>query len=344
MQRPAAAAVSNLRADMPALANKVYFNYGGQGPLPEASLNAMVRAWRCIQELGPFSGEVFPYREQLISDLREALASLCSVPAERLACTENVTSGCILPLWGLPWQRGDHVLVGDCEHPGVVAACRELARRQGLELSTFPVQDCYEPAAALQRLEAALQPNTRLVVMSHVLWNTGAVMPVAAVGEALKAHPQQPWLLVDGAQSAGCVPLAAAVQAADVYAFTGHKWAVWSGRAWGCCCVGTPAGGGSTHDHGVARPAWIGPGQPRRSPVVLKCSALRGGHQLLPPHGRPAAVACVSEQAGQRGDALADDSGQQPGSLGTPPEAGACGNVATTTAGSGPGELQGARP
>lgn len=223
MQR-SAAAVSNLRADMPALANKVYFNYGGQGPLPGASLNAMVRAWRRIQELGPFSGDVFPYREQLINGLREALASLCSVSAERLAFTENVTSGCILPLWGLPWQRGDHVLLGDCEHPGVVAACRELARRQELALSIFPVHDCYEPAAALQRLEAALQPNTRLVVLSHVLWSTGAVMPVAAVGQALKAHPQQPWLLVDGAQSVGCVPLAAAVEAADVYAFTGHKW------------------------------------------------------------------------------------------------------------------------
>ena len=223
MQRPAAA-VSNLRADMPALANKAYFNYGGQGPLPGASLNAMVRAWRRIQALGPFSGDVFPYREQLISSLREALASLCTVPAERLAFTENVTSGCILPLWGLPWRPGDQLLLSDCEHPGVVAACRELAQRQHLELATFAVHDCYEPAAALERLEAALQPNTRLVVLSHVLWNTGAVMPVAAVGQALRDHPQQPWLLVDGAQSVGCLPLAAAVQAADVYAFTGHKW------------------------------------------------------------------------------------------------------------------------
>ena len=45
---------------MPALANKVYFNYGGQGPLPTPSLEAIQQAWATIQELGPFSEAVFP--------------------------------------------------------------------------------------------------------------------------------------------------------------------------------------------------------------------------------------------------------------------------------------------
>ena len=225
MDRPAAA-IRRLRDAMPALANahKVYLNYGGQGPLPQPSLHAMVRAWTRIQELGPFSGDAFPYREQLITGLREALASLCAIPVRRLAFTENVTGGCILPLWGLPWREGDQLLVSNCEHPGVIAACQELAQRQRLEFATFAVHDCCEPAATLQRLDGALRPNTRLVVLSHLLWNTGAVMPVAAVGQVLTAHPQQPWLLVDGAQSVGCLPLADAVSAADIYAFTGHKW------------------------------------------------------------------------------------------------------------------------
>jgi L-cysteine/cystine lyase len=45
----------SFRGQLPALANKTYFNYGGQGPLPEASLEAIVAAWRQIQQLGPFT-------------------------------------------------------------------------------------------------------------------------------------------------------------------------------------------------------------------------------------------------------------------------------------------------
>jgi L-cysteine/cystine lyase len=61
-------------------------------------------------------------------------------------------------------------------------------------------------------------------VLSHLLWNTGQLMPIAAVAERLAAHPRHPWLLVDGAQSFGSLPVAAAAAAADLYACTGHKW------------------------------------------------------------------------------------------------------------------------
>jgi len=214
---------------MPALANKVYFNYGGQGPLPTPSLEAIQASWRTIQELGPFTGSVWPYVGGTVSSLRQRLARWCGVPPERLAFTENVTSGCVLPLWGLPWRAGDELLISDGEHPGVVAACQELAQRQNLGLTSLPVVEARSgseaaQAAVLEALERSLTPRTRLVVLSHLLWNTGQLMPIAAVAARLAQHPNQPWLLVDGAQSLGSVPVAEAAAAADIYACTGHKW------------------------------------------------------------------------------------------------------------------------
>ena len=216
-----------LRGLMPALAGKTYFNYGGQGPLPDPSLAAITKSWRTIQQLGPFTGAVWPFIERTATELRQRLGAWLGVGPQRLAFTENVTSGCVLPLWGLPWQGGDELLISDCEHPGVVAACRELARREGLGLAVLPVQDlrgsqATTDAGVLERLEQALTPRTRLVVLSHLLWNTGQVMPIAAAAERLQGHPNQPWLLVDGAQSLGSLPLADA--GADIYACTGHKW------------------------------------------------------------------------------------------------------------------------
>lgn len=209
---------------MPALANKIYFNYGGQGPLPTASLHAMAESWRRIQELGPFAPPAFSYVGERITALRQALAAICGVPPQRLAFTENVTSGCVLPLWGLPWRAGDQLLISDGEHPGVVATCHEMARREQLCVKTLPVQDCWGAEQVLERLDEALQPRTRLVALSHLLWTTGAAMPIPAVGQRLEEHANHPWLLVDGAQSVGVVPLEDAVAAADLYAFTGHKW------------------------------------------------------------------------------------------------------------------------
>ena len=220
---------TDLRRQMPALANKTYFNYGGQGPLPNASLAAIQAAWTTIQELGPFTSEVWPFVARTTDHLRQRLAGWFGVPPGRVAFSENVTAGCLLPLWGLPWQAGDQLLISDAEHPGVVAGCRELARREQLELAVLPVLQLRGTAEAaavgtLAALEAALTPRTRLVVLSHLLWNTGQLMPIAAVAERLQAHPRQPWLLVDAAQSLGAIPVAEAAAAADIYACTGHKW------------------------------------------------------------------------------------------------------------------------
>ena len=214
---------------MPALANKTYFNYGGQGPLPSPSLEAITASWRQIQELGPFTSEVWPLVERTMGELRACLAGWMGVSPGRLAFTENVTSGCVLPLWGLPWRPGDQLLLSDCEHPGVVAACQELARRHQLELHSLVVRALAAgpeatEAALLERLEGALGPRTRLVVLSHLLWNTGQLMPIARVAQQLQRHANQPWLLVDAAQGLGAIPVAEAAAAADIYACTGHKW------------------------------------------------------------------------------------------------------------------------
>jgi L-cysteine/cystine lyase len=218
-----------LRALMPALANKTYFNYGGQGPLPSPSLAAINRAWSTIQELGPFTDDVWPFVARTTAELRQRLAAWFAVGPHRIAFTENVTAGCVLPLWGLPWQEGDELLLSDAEHPGVLAACQELARRQGLAVRRFGVAQLRGSAEStnagvLQALDAALTPRTRLVALSHLLWNTGQIMPIEAVATRLAAHPLHPWLLVDGAQSFGSLPLGAAADAADIYAVTGHKW------------------------------------------------------------------------------------------------------------------------
>ena len=96
----------------------------------------------------------------------------------------------MLPLWGLPFAAGDRLLISDCEHPGVVSACVELARRQNLAIDTLPVKalrgdQASTDAGVLAALEQQLSPRTRLVVLSHLLQHR-PIMPISAVAERLQ--------------------------------------------------------------------------------------------------------------------------------------------------------------
>ena len=218
---------------MPALDNKIYFNYGGQGPLPKPSLEAIVNSWTKIQELGPFTNNVWPYLMNEVNETKEVLAKLCGVSRNRMVLTENVTSGCVLPLLGLPFKKEERLLISDCEHPGIVAACKELARRKQLFIDILPVKQLRRGVEEIKEtqkdliklLEEKLTSQTKLLALSHVLWNTGQIMPISLIADRLSTHPNAPFLLVDAAQSLGQISIKDAASKADIYAFTGHKWA-----------------------------------------------------------------------------------------------------------------------
>ena len=219
--------------NIPALQNKYYFNYGGQGPLPTQSLNAITSSWETIQHLGPFTNDVWPYITKEVISTKNLISEICGVHPKRIAFTENVSSGCVLPLLGLPFSDGDHILISDCEHPGIVAACKELARKKNLTIGILPVLTLrkghdkkYETdKIVLKLIDQSLQENTKLVVLSHLLWNTGQIMPIELISHKLKKHSNKPYLLVDAAQSFCHIPIKGACDKADIYAFTGHKWA-----------------------------------------------------------------------------------------------------------------------
>ncbi len=223
----------SFKENIPALQNKSYFNYGGQGPLPTESLNAITTSWETIQHLGPFTNDVWPYITKEVISTKNLLSEICGIHPRRIAFTENVTSGCVLPLLGLPFCEGDNLLISDCEHPGIVAACKELARTKKLSIGILPIlklrngnDNEYETyKAVLKLIDANLQQNTKLVVISHLLWNTGQIMPIELISNKLREHSNKPYLLVDAAQSFCHIPIKGACDKADIYAFTGHKWA-----------------------------------------------------------------------------------------------------------------------
>lgn len=219
------------RRQFPALANKTYFNYGGQGPIPQAAIDAINNCQQYIQLRGPFSTEVNAWLIEEVEQTRLAIATELNAPSATITITEDVTVGCNIALWGIDWRSGDHILLSDCEHPGVIATAQEIGRRFGVELSTCPLMATLNEGDPVDVIAQHLRSNTRLVVLSHILWNTGQVLPIAEIVQVCRQHqgsrPVQ--ILVDAAQSVGLLPLNLTELGADFYAFTGHKW--WCGPA-----------------------------------------------------------------------------------------------------------------
>jgi L-cysteine/cystine lyase len=219
--------VEQQRQEFFGVGNKLYFNFGGQGTLPRSALEAIIDTYNYLQLHGPFSLKINAWIDYKIQQLKEAIATELTITADTITLTENVTDGCNIVLWGLPWQAGDHILLTDCEHPGIIAIVQELSRRFQLEVSTCAIRATLNQGNPVQEIANKLRPQTRLVILSHLLWNTGQILPLADIVQLCHYHsPSQQSIpiLVDAAQSVGCLPLNLTELEIDFYAFTGHKW------------------------------------------------------------------------------------------------------------------------
>lgn len=114
---------------------------------------------------------------------------------------------------------GDRVVTSALEHNAVMRPLRWLADSRGIEIAVVGGHDPDGlPTAEAFRRRVAEAP-TALVVVTHASNVTGAVLPVAEIAAAAAPVP----VLVDGAQTAGSLPLDFATLGVAAFACSGHK-------------------------------------------------------------------------------------------------------------------------
>lgn len=215
------------RSHYPALQNRTYFNYGGQGLMCQTALDRIAKNYQHIESLGAYSVAANAWVMEEAERLREAIAAEFNVNTQTITLTENTTVGCNIALWSIDWQPGDRLLLSDCEHSGIIAIANQLQVRFGIEVSYFELQQTLNGSDldVVEAIAKHLHPRTRMVMLSHICWNTGQVLPLKQIAQV--CHQQGVLVAVDAAQSVGALPLDLADLEADFYAFTGHKW--WCG-------------------------------------------------------------------------------------------------------------------
>lgn len=217
----AASSVEAVRAALPSALRHAYLNTGTYGPLSAPASDAVVRATREELEHGrtPILQDDAYLRHA--AELRHALALLVGGERDQLSLTHHTTDGVNAVVWGLEWAAGDEVVTTNAEHEGVLVPLYQLRRRKGVAIRHVDVASG-DPDAIVASLADALSSRTRLVVVSHVSYVTGVVLPLAEMTRL--AHAAGALVAADGAQAVGAIPVDVRAAGVDAYAFPGQKW------------------------------------------------------------------------------------------------------------------------
>jgi len=220
------AALRRLRAQYLLAPDLAYLNHASIGTVPRPVHEAHAAYLELCESHPSLYVWGAPWR-RITEESRGAAARLLGADPDDLAITHNTTEGFNVLAHGLPLEVGDEVLFSSLNHPGASVPWERMAPRRGFTVRRFdfpadrtPALDADEVVAVHRR---ALSPRTRVLVVPHVDNQVGLRHPLPALAAMAREHGVR-WVLADGAQSAGMIPVDLATSGVDAYAMSPHKW------------------------------------------------------------------------------------------------------------------------
>ena len=159
--------------------------------------------------------------EQAVDEARGHVAALIGADPKEIVWTSGATEGNNLAIKGAAQfnkTRGKHLITQKTEHKATLDTMREL-ERQGFECTTLEVEE--NGLVDLNKLEAAIRPDTILVSIMMVNNEIGVIQPIAEIGEICRARGIV--FHCDAVQAAGKLPIDLATLKVDLLTITAHK-------------------------------------------------------------------------------------------------------------------------
>lgn len=198
----------------------IAINAGAWGPLCKAAVEAMNAFEYTTQKERIDWMEFAPKVLALLKQNRDAVASLIGAKAEEIALCESTTQALNIVLWGLELQSGEEIISTNLENPAAEIVLWNLARRNGVRMLKADLG--MGEIDIVAAFEARLSKRTRAFLVSDINYATGARCDLRALSEL--AHAHDVFLLVDGVQAVGTVPINVFELGVDAYALAGHKF------------------------------------------------------------------------------------------------------------------------
>lgn len=175
-----------------------------------------------IKEVGASPGRAGHKRtveaNNIVDETRALLAELFNIEdPEQISFTLNATDALNTAIKGI-LKPGDHVVTSSMEHNSVSRPLHVL-EQQGVQVTKIRCDN--RGNICLKKTEAAIKPNTKLLVVTHASNVTGTVMPIKELGDL--AGKYNIYFLLDASQTAGIEDIDVQKCNVDILACPGHK-------------------------------------------------------------------------------------------------------------------------
>ncbi len=282
-----------IRQEMPATTAHIYLNTGTFGPLSASVLQAMQACVQSEWQHGRQGTQFFEHMMATYGNARRRIGKLLNADEQEIVLTRNTGEGMNAISYGFNWQAGDEVITTNHEHINALGPLYQIRDRFGINIRVADLGASAE-RPLVDAIQELVTPRTRLIDVSHVTWTTGTVLNIQALGHF--GREKNIATLIDGAQSAGNIPVDVKELDVDFYAIPLQKW------------LCGPDGAGSLYIRREAlhyvQPTYVGYLSIKHEPGIeweLQEHAQRfepGGHQSAAIAGIDAALRWLEESVG----------------------------------------------
>jgi len=200
----------------------IYMDYGATTPVDQRVVDVMIPWLR--EHFGNPASRSHAWgweAEEAVEKARTQVAELIGADPREIVWTSGATESNNLAIKGAAnfyKTRGKHLVTVKTEHKAVLDTMREL-ERQGFEVTYLDVQE--DGLLDIEKLKAALRPDTILVSVLFVNNEIGVIQDIPAIGEICRAKGII--FHVDSAQASGKVPIDLSKLKVDLMSFSAHK-------------------------------------------------------------------------------------------------------------------------
>jgi cysteine desulfurase len=200
----------------------IYMDYSATTPIDPRVVDKMIPYLR--EQFGNPASRSHQYgwdAERAVEEARENVAALVNCDPREIIWTSGATESDNLAIKGAARfykSRGKHLITVKTEHKAVLDTMRDL-EREGFEVTYLDVKD--DGLIDLDKLKAAIRPDTILVSVMNVNNEIGVIQDVAAIGEITREKGII--FHVDAAQATGKIEIDLQKLKVDLMSFSAHK-------------------------------------------------------------------------------------------------------------------------
>ena len=180
--------------------DKIYLNNASVSLMPMQSIEAMKEFLISYNSLGPDSKDSESFVTEKLNNVRKIIAKIISCQPDEVVLTQSTTDGINFVANGLSFDDKSNIIIRGMNHEHHSNFYPWIKLKDKLSVRHIPIDK--NGFFELDDLKSNIDENTKLVSLSHALYNTGSILPIAKISKILNNTIP---FFIDSAQTIGCI-------------------------------------------------------------------------------------------------------------------------------------------